>query len=55
MQLILRIDPDVLDHYRATGEGWQRRMNDALRAAAKLDHQQAPAVTIVPQRRRAGR
>ncbi len=27
----LRIDPDVLKAFRATGKGWQTRMNDALR------------------------
>ena len=32
----LRIDPDVLDKFRATGEGWQSRMNDALRKAVGL-------------------
>jgi uncharacterized protein (DUF4415 family) len=32
----LRIDPDVLAHFRATGPGWQTRINDALRRAAKL-------------------
>src|SRR6266481_249581 len=30
----LRIDPDVLAYFRATGPGWQTRMNDALRRAA---------------------
>lgn len=29
----LRIDADVLESYRATGPGWQGRMNDALRKA----------------------
>ncbi len=29
----LRIDADVLERYRATGPGWQGRMNDALRKA----------------------
>lgn len=29
----LRLDPDVLEAWRGTGPGWQRRMNDALRAA----------------------
>ena len=29
----LRVDADVLDRYRATGPGWQGRMNDALRKA----------------------
>ena len=32
----LRIDPDVLAYFRATGPGWQTRINDALRRAAKL-------------------
>jgi len=32
----LRMDPDVLDHYRATGDGWQSRINDTLRRTAKL-------------------
>jgi uncharacterized protein (DUF4415 family) len=34
--LKLRIDPDVIEHFRATGPGWQTRINDALRHAAKL-------------------
>jgi uncharacterized protein (DUF4415 family) len=29
----LRLDPDVLEGWRATGPGWQARMNKALRAA----------------------
>jgi uncharacterized protein (DUF4415 family) len=29
--LTLRIDPDVIDHFRATGTGWQSRLNDALK------------------------
>lgn len=29
----LRIDADVLERYRATGPGWQGRMNEALRKA----------------------
>ncbi len=33
--LKLRIDPDVVDAYKAQGEGWQTRMNDALRDYAK--------------------
>ena len=32
----LRLDPDVLAHYRRTGNGWQSRINAALRRAAKL-------------------
>jgi uncharacterized protein (DUF4415 family) len=32
----LRLDRDVLEHFRATGPGWQARINAALRKAAKL-------------------
>ncbi len=32
----LRIDRDVLAFYKAAGRGWQSRMNEALRCAAKL-------------------
>ncbi|MFM0367842.1 BrnA antitoxin family protein [Paraburkholderia aspalathi] len=31
----VRYDRDVLDAFRSTGEGWQTRMNDALRDYAK--------------------
>lgn len=31
--LTLRLDPDVIEGWRATGAGWQARMNEALRAA----------------------
>ena len=29
----LRLDPDIVAAFRATGEGWQTRINDALRRA----------------------
>ena len=29
----LRIDPDVLEHFKAGGPGWQTRINAALRDA----------------------
>jgi uncharacterized protein (DUF4415 family) len=32
----LRLDPDVLAHFRATGPGWQSRINAALRRSADL-------------------
>lgn len=32
----LRVDADVLERFRATGPGWQARMNAALRKAAGL-------------------
>jgi len=35
-QLSLRLDQDVVDTFRATGPGWQSRINAALRKAAGL-------------------
>jgi uncharacterized protein (DUF4415 family) len=32
----IRLDSDVLAHFRATGPGWESRINDALRRAAGL-------------------
>ena len=32
----LRLDRDVIGHFRARGPGWQRRINEALRKAARL-------------------
>ncbi len=32
----LRLDPDVLESFKATGPGWQARINEALRKAAHL-------------------
>jgi uncharacterized protein (DUF4415 family) len=33
-QVTLRIDQDVLEHFRGAGPGWQDRINAALRKAA---------------------
>ena len=35
-QITLRLDADVLASFRAEGDGWQRRINDALRQARGL-------------------
>ena len=32
-QVTLRLDRDVVERFRATGEGWQGRINEALRRA----------------------
>lgn len=32
-QVTLRLDRDVLERFRSTGPGWQRRINKALRKA----------------------
>ena len=37
----LRVDRDVLAGFRATGRGWQTRMNDALRAWLETEQTRA--------------
>jgi len=32
----LRLDPDVIEHFRARGPGWQARINATLRKAAGI-------------------
>lgn len=32
----IRLDPDVIEAFKAEGAGWQSRINDALRKAAGL-------------------
>jgi uncharacterized protein (DUF4415 family) len=39
----LRLDPDVLAHFRRGGRGWQSRINAALRKVAKLPEKQKKA------------
>ncbi|MBK9026749.1 MAG: BrnA antitoxin family protein [Propionivibrio sp.] len=34
-QVTLRLDPEVVDFYKATGRGWQGRINDALVGSVK--------------------
>lgn len=33
-QVTLRLDQDVIEHFRSSGPGWQTRINDVLRKAA---------------------
>jgi uncharacterized protein (DUF4415 family) len=37
----LRLSRDVIEYYKAKGEGWQTRIDDDLRKAAKLDRKRA--------------
>jgi uncharacterized protein (DUF4415 family) len=39
----LRLDPDVLAHFRRGGRGWQSRINAVLRKAAKLPKERKKA------------
>ena len=32
----LRLSPDVLDHFKSKGRGWQTKIDETLRKAAKL-------------------
>ena len=48
----LRIDKDVLAAWRATGAGWQTRMNDALRAAIEKKPHKRPQSSARPRRAR---
>lgn len=34
-QITLRLDHDVVEHFKATGSGWQSRINSTLREAMK--------------------
>ena len=33
--LTLRLDPEVIEHFRATGDGWLQRVNDTLKRSMK--------------------
>jgi uncharacterized protein (DUF4415 family)/uncharacterized DUF497 family protein len=35
-QLTLRLDPEVVEHFKASGPGWTARINEVLRKAAGL-------------------
>lgn len=39
----IRLDADLVAHYRATGPGWQSRINEALRKAAHLPRRKVGA------------
>jgi len=40
VQTTLRLDADVVGHFKETGRGWQTRLNDALREAV-FGHKEA--------------
>jgi uncharacterized protein (DUF4415 family) len=35
-RVTIMLDPDVIEHFKAGGKGWQTRVNTALRKAAGL-------------------
>lgn len=36
VQVTLRLDPEVVERFRASGPGWQGRINEALKKAATV-------------------
>lgn len=40
--LNMRADREVVEAFKATGDGWQTRINEVLRAYAKLHHMLPP-------------
>lgn len=36
-RVTIMLDPDVIDHFKAGGKGWQTRVNAALRKVAGFD------------------
>jgi hypothetical protein len=55
--ITLRLDEDVVEAYRKTGDGWQTRINADLRRARKLNIRTATAarsakrVAVAPRRK----
>lgn len=43
VQLTLRLDRDVVEAFKATGAGWQTRLNDALRGTVPAMKRKARA------------
>ena len=37
MSTTIRLSPEVLDHFRAGGPGWQTRIDETLRKVAGID------------------
>lgn len=35
-QITLRLDPDIIEKFKALGSGWQSKLNDALRSHLRL-------------------
>lgn len=38
----VRLDPRMVEYFRASGRGWQRRMNDTLAAHVKRSKRRGP-------------
>ncbi len=40
-RITIRLDAEVVAHFRATGKGWQTRLNDALKKQIRQDKKRA--------------
>jgi uncharacterized protein (DUF4415 family) len=41
LRIRVRLDRDIRDHFRATGPGWQDRINETLRRAVEREKKRA--------------
>lgn len=41
VQTTIRLDNDVVEHFRASGKGWQTRLNTVLRKAVERERKRA--------------
>ncbi len=41
IQTTIRLDSDVIEHFRREGQGWQTRLNDTLRRAVEREKKHA--------------
>lgn len=41
VQTTIRLDRQVIEHFRATGPGWQSRLNETLRKAVEKERKKA--------------
>ena len=49
----IRLSPDVLDHYRSSGRGWQGRIDEALRKLMLLETQDERPAAATSRKKRA--
>ena len=49
----IRLSPDVLDHYRSSGRGWQGRIDEALRKLMQLETRDERPRAVTSRKKRA--
>ena len=43
VQTTIRLDRDVIEHFRRAGRGWQSRVNETLKRAVERERRRAPS------------